>query len=304
MKLTVVIPTRDRRDSLRECLLHLSQQSLDCSAYNIVIVDDGSVDVLSDSDVAGCNANVRIIRQPRLGPAAARNRGVSSTDGDIIVFIGDDILVPPDFLSVHLRWHQSHSHELEAALGKVIFPGSLLNNPFMRWLETSGMQFGYRGLTSGQRLEYFHFYTANISIKRAVLLRHRFDEDFTTAAYEDSELGVRLQQAGLRLYYEPSALATHHHSYDLDTACEHFRRIGRAGYLFNTKHPGKSNFRWIRRPPLALRILCRTNLYRRLSLFAAHTGDFTPIKYYYTSRITEAFWEGYFGARTPPAATD
>lgn len=156
MKLTVVIPTRDRRGSLQQCLSHLNQQSLDPSTYNIVIVDDKSVDALSDSDVADTNDEITLIRQPPLGPAAARNRGVSSTDGEIIVFIGDDILVPTAFLSVHYRWHQSHTDELEVALGKVTFPASLLNNPFMQWIETSGMQFGYRGLTSGQRLEYFH----------------------------------------------------------------------------------------------------------------------------------------------------
>lgn len=123
----------------------------------------------------------------------------------------------------------------------------------------------------------FPFYTANISIKRTVLLRHRFDEDFTTAAYEATELGVRLQQAGLRLSYEPGALAAHCHTYNLHTACEHLRRIGRAGYLFHTKHSGKANFKCIRRQPLALRILCSTSLYRRLALFAAQNGDFTPI---------------------------
>jgi GT2 family glycosyltransferase len=275
----------------------LNAQSLDRAAYNIVIVDDGSTEPISDRDFATTAADLILIRQPPLGPAAARNRGVLAAKGDIIVFIGDDIMVPPEFLETHYRWHHTRDKDFEAALGKVVFPSSYLDNPHMRWLDQSGVQFGYSGLAPGQILQYFHFYTSNISLKKTLLLRHNFDERFSTAAYEDTDLGLRLHKAGLCLYYEPRAFATHHHFYDIETTCAHFRQIGSAACLFEAKHSKEANFKWIRRPPLPKRVLCGSDMYRRLALFAAESGDPSPISHYYFTRVSQAFWEGYFERR-------
>lgn len=85
MFLSVVIPTYNRRPILAKCLRALEQQQLGApiSAYEVVVVDDGS----SDDTVAWLRAeaasfpHVRLVEQDHGGPAEGRNRGVEHAQG-------------------------------------------------------------------------------------------------------------------------------------------------------------------------------------------------------------------------------
>src|SRR5206468_718114 len=44
--------------------------------------------------------------QENAGPAAARNRGFATSHGDIVIFIDDDILVPPELIRQHVEAHE------------------------------------------------------------------------------------------------------------------------------------------------------------------------------------------------------
>ena len=186
-----------------------------------------------------------------------------------------------------------HPQAFDGLAGKVVWLEEYLTDSYMRWLEDSGLQFGYAGLRAGQQLEYYHFYTSNLSVKRQVFEKYQFDEDFPDAAHEDSELGLRLCRDGFRLYYEPLALAEHDHFYTLEASCGHRRRVGRAGWRFQRKHPMEANFKWIRRMPLPRRARCGSRAFRRIAEFAARSGDLGPLGMYYYYRTSEAFWQGF-----------
>ncbi len=291
--LSVVIPTRNRPEQLRQCLSHLQNQTLAPDDYEIVLVDDGSDSSHAGLPLAGSRAGIRYLTQPQAGPAAARNRGVAAASGEVIVFIGDDIFAPPGFLRVHADWHRQHPWDRDGMLGRVDWPAHHLQDDYMRWLDASGLQFGHAGLRAGQRLPYHYFYTSNLSLKRSLFLEHGFDEEFTDAAHEDTELGLRLEQAGFRLYFEPISQAEHHHFYTLEDSCRHRRRVGRAGFLFRQKHPAMARFKWIRRLPWPLRIVVAGQPYRRIARFAQHVGDPQLMGLYYYLLNSEAFWEGF-----------
>jgi glycosyltransferase involved in cell wall biosynthesis len=57
---------------------------------------------------------LKCVRQENAGPAAARNLGFTASRGDIVIFIDDDILVPPELVRQHVE-----AHELNP--GSVIF---------------------------------------------------------------------------------------------------------------------------------------------------------------------------------------
>jgi cellulose synthase/poly-beta-1,6-N-acetylglucosamine synthase-like glycosyltransferase len=66
-----------------------------------------------------------------------------------------------------------------------------------------------------------------------------FDEGFITAGHEDIDLGLRLQQKGMRLSYDREAVVEHYHPADLPSAIERSRDIGRANARFIQRHPSR-----------------------------------------------------------------
>ena len=80
------------------------------------------------------------------------------------------------------------------------------------------------------------FNTANASLKRELLERAGgFDERFGVGN-DDVELGLRLERAGLRLHYDPDALAEHEHPTDLAATLRRMRTNGRSYRLLTELH--------------------------------------------------------------------
>ncbi|MFA5334722.1 MAG: glycosyltransferase family 2 protein, partial [Candidatus Omnitrophota bacterium] len=67
--LSVVIPTYNRKDLLKECLESLFDQTYPTEDYEIVVVDDGSTDGTEDllRDMAAGHGNLRYFRQENGG---------------------------------------------------------------------------------------------------------------------------------------------------------------------------------------------------------------------------------------------
>jgi N-acetylglucosaminyldiphosphoundecaprenol N-acetyl-beta-D-mannosaminyltransferase len=90
--LTVVIPIRNRWGELQACLDAVLQQR-ESPQYEIVIVDDGSEEPPPEwlrQTISGCGVPIRMKRQAPLGIPAARNRGTSLAEGDLILFLDSD----------------------------------------------------------------------------------------------------------------------------------------------------------------------------------------------------------------------
>lgn len=91
--LTVIIPVRDARDTLREALESAAAQGF--PGLELLVVDDGSTDGSSDV-VAACAPRARVFRHATSrGPAAARNTALREARGELIAFLdADDVWVP------------------------------------------------------------------------------------------------------------------------------------------------------------------------------------------------------------------
>jgi GT2 family glycosyltransferase len=63
-----------------------------------------------------------------------------------------------------------------------------------------------------------------------------FDTSFPTADYEDLDLGFRLHERGMRLRYEPAALAHHLHRYDWPAIERRYENRARAERVMLAKH--------------------------------------------------------------------
>ena len=102
LRASIVIPVRNDSGPLETCLAAIASQA-DRGGFEVVIVDDGSRVAVSPDRWRNHVPDIRVVRQERLGVAAARNRGIEEAMGEIIVFVDSDVMVGPDFLTRVMR---------------------------------------------------------------------------------------------------------------------------------------------------------------------------------------------------------
>jgi len=98
IELTVIIPTRNRRELLLEALGSLL--SVEDPAKEVIVVDDGSTDGTTEA-VLAYGSPVRLLSQPNKGPGAARNAGAQSASGEYLAFLDSDDLWFPWTIGVY-----------------------------------------------------------------------------------------------------------------------------------------------------------------------------------------------------------
>lgn len=238
-RLAIVIPTRGRPDRLARTLDRLGGQRpglAEQGAEVLVVTEDDASEVAAAERAIGERAfAVRCLARRAPSVAAARNAGWRASDASLILFLGDDILADPQLVAEHLGLHARQPDRRVGVLGAVRWAPDLRVTPFMRWLER-GLQFDYRGIR-GEDAGWGRFYTANVSVKRALVEDvGGFDESFEFS-YEDTELAYRLSREGLRLLYAPAASAEHLHPTTVADWRVRMRAVAAGERRMVAKHP-------------------------------------------------------------------
>ena len=108
MKFSVIIPTFNRAEILRRNLNLLATQTFD--DFEVVVIDDGSTDetlrLLRDFEKK-VEFPLRFLTQKNSGQGVARNQGIKISAGEILLFLGDDMLPLPNLLEKHAEFHDS-----------------------------------------------------------------------------------------------------------------------------------------------------------------------------------------------------
>ncbi len=85
--------------------------------------------------------------------------------------------------------------------------------PLMAFLAPAGPQFYFAGLRDGQNISYRAALGSNFSAPRDYFVAEPFDEAFTGAAVEDTEMAWRWRRRGFPMIFRAGALCWHHHHY-------------------------------------------------------------------------------------------
>lgn len=97
MKISVIIPSFNIANEIVACLESLNRQSISKRLYEVIIVDDCSSDGTFEiaHRYSEKETNVRCYRLNRNGgPGIARNKGIDEAEGDFIIFLDGDDLLP------------------------------------------------------------------------------------------------------------------------------------------------------------------------------------------------------------------
>ncbi len=245
MRASVVIPTYNRLEDLRRVVAAVQAEVRRSGAgVEIVVVDDGSSDGTWEwLSARAPESAVAALRQPNSGPASARNRGVETATGEIVLFLGDDTVPQSGWLAAHLEEHRLFgSRGPMATLGYTSFPHET-DGPFQRFINENGAQFGYSLIDDPRAVPFNFFYTSNISMPKSLLENlGGFREDFPAAAWEDIEFSYRAVGEGLSLRYQPRARTVHHHCIQPRTFCRRQRTSGLSAAIFAGLHPELGDF--------------------------------------------------------------
>lgn len=200
LQVSVVIPTYKRTDLLERCIDALLAQSLSRQAYEIVVCDDGP-DVMTRALVAD-RAAACADDGPRLryvpvrgtqGPAGARNAGWRIAQAPVIAFTDDDTIPDPAWLASGLC--KLRERRADAVTGRVRVPLPSAPTDYER--DAAG-------------LDGAEFVTANCFVSRAMLERvGGFDERYTSAWREDSDLQFSILKAGGTMARAVDAVVVH-----------------------------------------------------------------------------------------------
>jgi glycosyltransferase involved in cell wall biosynthesis len=187
-EISVVIPTRDRRQLLESRALRsaLDQESVD---HEVVVVDDGSADDTTAFLSSLGDRRVKVVRREESGGmAAARNAGIDAARGEWLAFLDDDDVWSPRKLRVQLDAAQAGNADF-------VYAGAVAVDERGMVLETLFLP---RPEELAEKLDLACVMPAGCSnvIARTGLIRllGGFDEAFTHIA--DWDLWIRLTVAG------------------------------------------------------------------------------------------------------------
>ncbi|MBI1815260.1 MAG: glycosyltransferase family 2 protein [Deltaproteobacteria bacterium] len=207
MRCSIIIPTYNRRDSLRRCLAAVTRQ--DHPDFEVIVVDDASTDGTGDM-VQREFPHVRCLRQDiNTGSTIARNNSISMCGGDLVVFTDDDCIPPAHWLRTHV------AHYADPRVGVVGGPLITAAPSFCDKFYAAHYRDEYERL---QRIEHLagweRLVTGNMSVPRAVFERvGLFDGEFPRGA--DADLVRRICRAGYVVIADPAVAVEHLKSYTL-----------------------------------------------------------------------------------------
>jgi len=234
-KISVVIPTFNRKDILRQTLFSFKGQTF--SDFEIIVADDGSTDGTGEMTKAlNLSFPIKHLWHKNAGRSAARNMGISAAEGKIILFVDDHIIVTKNFVEEHFKTHHKFKEDkLGAVRGYVEF----IDDPADAPSQPKPLNIFSKMRKQLEMEDALRFYTHNVSVPKEALLKiGGFDEDFKEYGFQDQELGYRLKKAGYRFKFNPDAVGYIFRAvFNFEKECDKARQAGRSAALCRKKHP-------------------------------------------------------------------
>ncbi|ABK45767.1 glycosyl transferase, family 2 [Magnetococcus marinus MC-1] len=222
---SILMPVFNNIDIMATSIQYLTQFTE--TPFEIILIDNGSWEPQTDATYAALSQDPRIqvIRnKTNLGFGRANNLGLAQAKGRYIALINSDMFpIAPWLGAVHNRFAQVE--KCGAVQGLIVLPSA--EQGVDQWsVQTCGSQFNAKGEAIyrlpnlpmhdprvHQASPLHSFMGTGVVLDRAVIAEVGFfDEEYDIVFMEDTDLSLRISQAGYRVYYEPAARFMHLHS--------------------------------------------------------------------------------------------
>ncbi|MFM9196697.1 MAG: glycosyltransferase [Planctomycetia bacterium] len=234
---SVIIPSRNRPESLGRCLDALAAQAMPVGSFEVIVVDDGSSPPLTiDASRTAATHECVLIRQRNTGPAGARQRGVAAATGEFLAFTDDDCLPDP----LWLPWLVHALRERpDALVGGFTFNG--LAGDVCAETSQLVLEMAYEHFNRDADNAYF-FASNNMAVRRdRYLASGGFDADFDAPAAEDREFCDRWRTQGRPLLWERRAVVEHRHRQTLGGFLRLHWRYGQGAYRYHASRSRRAS---------------------------------------------------------------
>lgn len=125
--ISVVICTYNRHERLEQTIKSFfAQRHLELVEHELLVIDNNSTDRTRDTVARLHTAHpLRYVFEPRQGLCAARNRGVSDSNGDFVALLDDDVVLDSEWLCRLERAFRETDADVVGGRSYLIFEGPL-----------------------------------------------------------------------------------------------------------------------------------------------------------------------------------
>ena len=195
IKISVIVPTYNRQDLLKDQISALMSQSMPQQHYEVIVVNDGSEDGTRTylDQLTSFYGNLKVFHHQNGGPAKARNTALKAASGEIVAFTDDDCVVENNWLRTILSFWKSSTVGMQG----LTYADRERVTPLTHQIDNAT---GHNSVP-----------TCNAAYLRSALISiGGFDETFPSPHNEDADVSWQMQQIGevmfcpeMRVYHPP-----------------------------------------------------------------------------------------------------
>jgi glycosyltransferase involved in cell wall biosynthesis len=239
IKLSIIVPVYNRPGEIEELLESLGKQT--SKNVEIIIVEDGST-VKCDQQVARYSSqlNIKYFFKENTGPGLTRNYGVERAEGNYVIFLDSDCVLPEQYVQTVLERLTTNYVDAfggpDMAAGNFTVLQKAINYAMTSFLTTGGIRGG------GEKLDKFYPRSFNMGFSKEVYEKTggfpavQFAN--TKAAGEDIELSINIRKLGFSVHLIKEAYVYHKRRTSYKLFFRQTYNFGMARVVLSKRNPG------------------------------------------------------------------
>jgi glycosyltransferase involved in cell wall biosynthesis len=199
--ISIIIPTRNVKTTLKRCLNAIFKQSYPKSKFEVIIVNNGLTD--DALEIKKDFPQIKYVHEKKQGIPFTYNAGLAVAKGSVIIYTNDDCIVDGKWMESLVSGFFKVPKVI--GVGGPVYPFNVngLSKKFL-----SNLSLLLATYDEGERMKYTEcLNTGNCAFRREIFEKFRFDENLRRGV--DSSFCKDLVRAGYRLLYLPQAKVYH-----------------------------------------------------------------------------------------------